>query len=61
LKKEISNYQKNSQQVPAGSQNTEKDSFFKKVNFSSCLMYSQIWLNVLVNDHQFGYITELKK
>lgn len=24
-------------------------------------MYSQIWLNVLVNDHQFGYITELKK
>ncbi len=24
-------------------------------------MDSQIWLNVLVNDHQFGYITELKK
>jgi hypothetical protein len=24
-------------------------------------MYSRIWLNLLVDDHQFGYITTLTK
>ncbi len=27
----------------------------------SYLLYSQIWLNFLVDDHQFGYITKLNK
>jgi hypothetical protein len=27
----------------------------------SYLMYSRIWLNLLVDDHQFGYITTLTK
>jgi hypothetical protein len=27
----------------------------------SYLVYSQIWLNFLVDDHRFGYITKLKK
>jgi hypothetical protein len=43
------------QQFPANSQNIK--GFFKL----SYLVYSQIWLNFLVDDHQIGYITNWKK
>jgi hypothetical protein len=52
-KKEIARFL---QQVPAGSQNIERFFVFKL----SYLAYSQIWLNFVVDDHQFGYITEMK-
>jgi hypothetical protein len=32
-------------------------SFFFKLSY---LAYSQIWLNFVVGDHQFGYIREMK-
>jgi hypothetical protein len=34
----------------------------KENRFSlSHLVYSQIWLNLLLNDYQFGYITKFEK
>jgi hypothetical protein len=52
-KKEIARFLR---QVAAGSQNIERFLFF----LLSYLAYSQIWLNFVVDDHQFGYITEMK-
>jgi hypothetical protein len=41
---------------PASSQNIKRF-----LNFLlSYLLCSQIWLNLVVGDHQFGYITKLK-
>jgi hypothetical protein len=54
-KKEIARFL---QQLPAGSQNIERFFFFFfKLSY---LAYSQIWLNFVVGDHQFGYIREMK-
>ncbi len=47
------------QQVPAGCQNIK--GFFKHSIFIFDVYHQFFWLNLLVDVHQFGYITKLKK